>query len=66
MLEFKDLTPKQIVTLEAVGYEWLGQHERHVWSMIRKDTPNVAPSGSDMFKPELWKDIHWKWFLNTF
>lgn len=22
-----------------------------------------SPSGSDLYRPELWKELHWKWFM---
>lgn len=42
---------------------WFVLHHRHVAKLLEEEGPAVAPSGSDIGRPELWKAIHWRWFL---
>lgn len=42
---------------------WYKDHRRHVNGMLRENGPQVEPTGSDASRPELWKDIHWRWFM---
>ena len=65
MIEFKQLNNEEQQKVREKAMEWFQDHKSHVYSLIEKDTPKVAPSGSDMYKPELWKGIHWKWFLDN-
>lgn len=58
-----------IIEQEAIkesGEEFLAKHKTHVESLIKDCKYSVAPSGSDLFKPELWKGIHWNWYLENF
>lgn len=43
--------------------EWYRDHRAHVIEMLAKHGPQIEPTGSDARRPELWKDIHWRWFL---
>lgn len=43
------------------AHEWYVEHRKHVDSILR--SPAYEPSGSDLFRPELWKGNHWAWFL---
>ena len=51
-----------------LGTAWYNDHKAHVdkltagrrWDKL----PAVAPSGADKLRPELWKDIHWKWWVS--
>ena len=52
--------------IQHLGEEFLSEHKDHVIIIIKEKTNAVAPSGSDLFKPELWKAIHWNWFFETF
>lgn len=47
------------------AHNFLHDHYDYIHNLFDHKTPVVAPSGSDMFKPELWKDIHWAWFMTT-
>jgi hypothetical protein len=46
--------------------QFLTAHTDHVARIIQESKPAIAPSGSDLFRPELWKGIHWNWFFETF
>ena len=63
MMQYKDLTQEEKFEVYNKAFTFLHDHSDHVWSMVTKDKDSIAPSGSDMFHPELWKSIHWVWFL---
>lgn len=66
MTEFEDLDRAEVAELIANGESFLDKHDKHVNNLVIDSGPSVAvaPSGSDLFNPELWKAIHWRWFLN--
>lgn len=43
--------------------DWYAAHRSHVNQMLRERGPRVEPTGLDAVRPELWKDIHWRWFM---
>jgi len=43
--------------------DWYVDHRQHVNKMLANHGPQIEPSGSDASRPELWKDIHWRWFM---
>lgn len=43
--------------------DWYREHRMHVNKMLSKPGAQVEPSGSDATRPELWKGIHWRWFM---
>ena len=43
--------------------EWFARHMRHVHKLVKDHGPSVEPTGSDVSRPELWKAIHWRWFI---
>lgn len=47
-------------TIEA-ALNWRERHWQHVVKLEASSPVGVAPSGSDVWHPELWKDIHWRW-----
>lgn len=65
MIEYSQLNKEEQDKIQKQGKEWFQEHKSHVYSLIEKETAKVAPSGSDMFRPELWKPMHWKWFLDN-
>lgn len=65
MLQFKEVNFNQRKEIYNNAHNFLHDHADHVHSLFDKDTPPIAPSGSDMFKPELWKGIHWIWFFTS-
>ena len=64
MLDYKDTTEEQKREIYDKAFTWRHDHADHVANLIKEKGPSVAPSGSDMFRPELWKAIHWRWFLD--
>lgn len=62
-MQFSELNREQRKEIYDKAFTFMHDHTDHVHSLFDKNTPSVAPSGSDMFKPELWKGIHWVWFL---
>ena len=65
MKEYKDLSREEIVKIDSIAFSFLHDHVDHVYGLFDKNTPSVAPSGSDLFHPELWKGIHWVWFIKS-
>lgn len=63
MKEFKELTTEERKEVFNKAFTFLHDHPDHIHSLFNKDTSWVAPSGSDLWHPELWKGIHWAWFL---
>jgi len=49
------------------GAAWLAKNRTHVEQLVDYhrvgNTPAVKPTGSDLGRPELWKDIHWLWYF---
>lgn len=43
--------------------EWYAAHRIHVNAMLRETGPQVEPTGSDAGRPDLWKPMHWRWFM---
>lgn len=50
---------------KAKARVWYGAHREHVNKMLSKHGPQIEPTGSDANRPELWKDIHWRYFAVT-
>lgn len=44
---------------------WRIEHIDHVIRMIEKAKLAYPPSGSDCRNPALWKNEHWKWFVDN-
>jgi len=65
MIEYNQLTEDYQEKVRKNAFEWYLQHKKHIYSLIKKDTNKIPPRGSDLFHPELWKEIHWKWFLDN-
>lgn len=63
MKEYEDLNLHEKTEVYNKAFTWLHDHSDYVHRLFDKKTPQVPPSGSDMFHPELWKSIHWAWFL---
>jgi hypothetical protein len=45
--------------------EWRRNHAKHVDELNAEATVAVAPSGSDVVRPELWKSMHWAWYAKA-
>ena len=61
------LTPEEKEQVYSIGIKWYSDHIEHVDAMVTqvdlKFKFSYAPSGSDIFHPELWKLPHWRYFL---
>jgi hypothetical protein len=67
MKTFDDLTIDEKREIRKKAREWYENHKAHVQAIYSKSRHvGIAPCGSDMFRPELWKGIHWRWFKNEF
>lgn len=65
MKQFNGLTESEKAEIKDKALSWYEQHKDHV-DMISEGavTDKISPSGSDLFRPELWKGIHWLWFFS--
>ena len=63
MLQFEELDKEKQFEVYNRAFTWRHDHADHVANLLKDCKDKVAPSGSDIFRPELWKSIHWKWFL---
>jgi len=64
MIEYKNLNYKEKSKLYDKAYTWKFEHQSHIEKMMEGIAFPIPPSEQDMFQPELWKGIHWKWFIN--
>lgn len=62
MLTYKDTTEEQKQEIYNKAFTWRHNFADHVANLIKKENVSIEPSGSDMFKPHLWKACHWLWF----
>lgn len=64
MVTFGELSDEERKIVISQGISFYTKHTEHVDGLVKygEDRPEVAPSGSDLFRPELWKSIHWNWF----
>jgi len=66
MLEFEDLEYKEQEKIIQEGLDWMHEHMKHVDSLTFDGEKTVyPPSGSDLYRPSLWKPAHWRWFYIT-
>lgn len=70
MIKYSDLSEEQTLEVTVVGTQYSTEHPHHVDLLIHfyerdygSKAEGVAPSGSDLFRPELWKGCHWVWFF---
>lgn len=68
--KFEQLTETEQGQVVEKGLAWYGKHKQHVTALMKyatdTDCKPYAPSGSDMFHPELFKPAHWSWFIGKF
>lgn len=65
MIQWTDTTSSDRVMIRQRAEDYKHEHASHVHRLYKSARTAIAPSGSDLFKPELWKPIHWKWYLDT-
>lgn len=65
MKKWQDLNKEEKEFCSKSAIDWYQKHKHHVDQLTRKyNDAGYAPSGSDMFNPELFKPAHWKWFFS--
>lgn len=68
MRSFEEFSEKEQAEAFVKAIAWDAEHKMHVIKLVRDaETAKVSysPSGSDCFRPELWKPAHWKWFYEN-
>ncbi len=43
--------------------QWYRAHRKHVNILLSANGPEAEPTGSDAGQPDLWKPMHWRWFM---
>jgi hypothetical protein len=61
MFEFDQLDIPERERARRLAREWRAKHEPHVERLIVGGHIAYPPSGSDIFRPELWKPAMWRW-----
>lgn len=65
MIQYQDTDADERREIFDKAWTFRHDHADHVANLIKHTEVAVAPSGSDLFKPELWKAIHWNWFIKN-
>jgi len=66
VIEFKNLSDEEKKQVIDRATSWYREHLHHVIKLVKGQLVAYSPSGSDLFRPELWKSAHWKWFTETY
>ncbi len=53
--------------MQAAALLWYSKHKEHVDRLLKSKEAETAypPSGSDAYRPELWRPPHWRWLMDT-
>ena len=43
--------------------EWWDEYGKSKYINFSLDGTSIKPTGSDLDKPQLWKQIHWRWYF---
>ena len=43
--------------------EWWDKYGKSKYQNFSLDGTSVKPTGSDLHKPQLWKQSHWRWYF---
>lgn len=65
MIDFKNLDSGQLLVV-GKAMSWYREHLHHVVGLVKNQFVGYPPSGSDLFRPELWTSAHWKWFTDIY
>lgn len=65
MKNYQDLTSEERSEIQSKADAYYSAHTQHVDRLINYTEYSYAPSGSDMFRPELWKEAHWRWYFKV-
>ena len=61
---YYDLTDADKVIVVQRAIRWNSEHKEHIDRLIKEASGSYSPCGSDLFRPELWKAAHWRWWRN--
>ena len=64
-LKFEQLNEAEQVRIRKTANEWLQKNKNHVYRLIEEDKNKVAPKGSDLYNPSIWKPMNWRWYLDN-
>lgn len=64
MIEFKDLTRKEVFEVYNEAINFLHDNSDYVYNIVDTNTTKVIPNGLDLFDPESWTNHNWKWFID--
>ena len=65
MIKFSQLNKDEQSKILSDGMKYFVKNKSTVRKSVDKNTEKSAPTGSDLYHPELWKPSHWKWFLDN-
>lgn len=63
MLRFNELSKEDKEKVFDNAKKFFIMHKDNIISKVKKSEFAYSPSGSDIYRPELWKEAHWSWFL---
>ncbi len=61
MVEFYQLPEHDRRRAIRAAMEWREKHTERVLGLMEDGHLAYAPSGSDIFRPELWRPAMWRW-----
>ena len=62
MITWYELDDLEKARVSVRAEAWYKEHKSHVNQLIEESSGSYSPSGSDLYRPELWKSAHWRWF----
>ena len=65
MIQFSQLNSEEQMKIMNKALTYYKDHKSSIYSSIKDQKEKVAPTGSDLYSPELWKPSHWVWFLDN-
>lgn len=65
MIKYEQLNKQEQSLIQKEALVFFNTHKSKIYKQITPLTEKIAPSGSDLYHPELWKTTHWKWFLDN-
>ena len=63
MKMFSEFSVEDQMQFLIIAKHWYAAHKEHVDQLVSHTRDYFPPSGSDCYKPELWKSGSWKWFI---
>ncbi len=61
--EFDSLSPEIRSLIFEKACDWFYLHENEITIAMNNEFVDYPPSGTDIYMPEVWKGVHWKWFM---